>query len=401
MKFYKQVIVALICSASFNITAQAAEAFKLINKQVSENFYLITSNNKSNITHVGVVVGENGILLVDSYFESKAEDLYKAIKEISDKPLKYVINTHSHPDHAGGNKYFAEQGAVIISQDNSRFSEAYGQLRFKDSIKIDLGNEVMTAAHVVSHTYDDAIIYLEESNVIFMGDNLSTHTFLSIGEKGLAGHLQAFDTAISMANDETIVIPAHAAFNDAGVSTLKKKDLYAYKVKFTAWVDRLKKLHNSDTSVANMVKDEELRAHTLAIAVDGHKDSGRKMIEGPGFEQTIGIAIKALFSKKHNLSEIQLNKYVGTFESTSGHKTEITTNNGKLFIREYGQFLAELLPLTEEKFLLKGYFYGIGEGKEMIDFELNNAGIAIALTPSINNESPWKSQFNIERRAKL
>jgi len=383
------------------ISAQEKSQFKLISKRIAENVYLITSNNKVNVTHVGVVVGSDGLLLVDSYFESTVEELYRAIRDISDKPIKYVVNTHSHPDHSGGNKFFADKGATIVSQNNSQYSDAYGQLRFKDTIKLDLGNEVLHATHVISHTYDDAIIYLEKSNMIFMGDNLSTHTFLSIGEKGLEGHLAAFDLALSLSNDSTIVVPAHAAFNDEGSSTLVTQDLNSYKDKFSAWVKRLKQLRNNDISVGNMISDPQLRQLTLDIATDGHKDTGRRMLAGPGFEQIVDIAVKSIFAKKHNLPDETLNKYIGNYRSASGIITEIYNEKGKLHIRESGKFIAELLPLGKQTFLIKGYFFGIGNGKETIEFDFNRFGEVEALTPILNKSSVWKTEMNTEIRLKI
>jgi len=401
MNFYKNIVLIISLMSAFSLGAQEKQAFKFIHKKVNDNFYLITSNNSATVTHLGLVIGEDGLLLVDAYHESKVKELYQAIQQISDKPLKYVINTHSHPDHSGGNKFFAEQGAIIISQDNARFSDAYGQLRFKDAINVDLGNEVMQAKHVVSHTYDDAIVYLENSNVVFMGDNLSTHTFLSIGEQGLAGHLLAFDTAIAMSNEDTIVIPAHAAFNEAGVTTLRKKDLYNYKKKFTDWVARLEQLHNQNMTTENMASDTDLKELTLAIAVDGDRESGRKMLSAAAYQQIISMAEKALFSKTHNLSDSVLQKYIGNYRSADNAHSEIYIEENKLFIREKGKFIAELLPISEQEFLLKGYFFGIGEGKESIKFEFNESGQVEAIVPYLNSESVWKTEMDLTKKVRI
>src|SRR5579864_1984164 len=133
-------------------------------------------------------VGEDGIVIVDDEFLPLAEKIEAALKGIVDKPVKFVINTHWHGDHTGGNPHFGEK-APIIAQENVRkrlstggktmFGEtppapkaALPVITFEDKVSVHLNGEDIRAIHVPQgHTDGDSVIFFPQSNVVHMGDD--------------------------------------------------------------------------------------------------------------------------------------------------------------------------------------------------------------------------------------
>jgi len=206
--------------------------------------------------NAGIVIGRDGILVVDTLISAKEGQRFLAdIRKISDKPIKYVINTHTHLDHAFGNCVFAKQGAVVISHDADRkllekTGEAtlknignYGlkpedmagteivlpSLTFSDKMTIDLGGETVELIRVApSHTAGSVIVYLPAKNLVFAGDILFTdfHPFLADGD--FSGWSKSIDALLAM--DVERIIPGHGP-----LSTKKDlRDMKEYLILFDA-----------------------------------------------------------------------------------------------------------------------------------------------------------------------
>ena len=94
-------------------------------QRINDSLYMLSGAGGN----VGVSVGEDGVAIVDSDFKQMSEKIDAAIKKLSDKPLRYLIDTHWHLDHAGGNAYFHNQGAIVVAQENCRKVMAGGTIR--------------------------------------------------------------------------------------------------------------------------------------------------------------------------------------------------------------------------------------------------------------------------------
>ncbi len=391
MKVVKSItlLIALISTLiSLKLAyAEEDEKLRLVTQKVNDSFYLVYEMAEgSNV--VGVLIEEEGIMLIDSFPPSHSKILLEEIRKISDKPVKYVLPTHSHGDHSGGLNFFAKMGATTISQENSVYH--YGgraKLRFKDELILDFGDEQVKAFHQPSHTFDDTIIYLEKSNILFMGDNLSTDRFLSIGEKGLAGHLSAFDLGLSLADEKTRVVPGHSALSSvkSGNITLNKKDLLSYKQKSIDWVERLKDLYNKGFTIEQMKQDETLIKLTRSFVANANniKDPEHDF----GMDWSVDKAIDLEFNQHHTLSEVQLKNFVGTYSLDKDINVDIFMENKKLFARKKGRYLVELLLLTSDVFDLKGYFFA-GQN-EKFRFNRNKAGVIESMEVIVDEKSIW------------
>lgn len=194
--------------------------------------------------NIGVSYGPDGTVLIDDQFAPLTAKIQKAVADLGAAPVKYLINTHWHGDHSGGNENFGNAGAMIMAHDNVRVRMASEQDRggrktpaspkaalpvitYDGGLTLHLNGEDVRAIHVKpGHTDGDSIIYWTKSNIIHMGDtffNKVTFPFVDLSSGGnVRGVVKAADTALALANDETKIIPGHGP-----IAT--KADLQAYR----------------------------------------------------------------------------------------------------------------------------------------------------------------------------
>ena len=196
--------------------------------------------------NIGASVGEDGIVIVDDQYAPLAERIQQALKGIADKPVRFIINTHYHEDHTGGNEFFQKQ-APIIAQDNVRKRLEEGGnagnggsvkfehkpatkgelpiITFDHDVTVHLNGEDIRALHFpAGHTDGDSVIYFPKSNVVHMGDDFITYgfPFIDIDSGGsIDGMIDGVEKAIAQLPADVKVIPGHGS-----VSNLD--DVHAY-----------------------------------------------------------------------------------------------------------------------------------------------------------------------------
>jgi glyoxylase-like metal-dependent hydrolase (beta-lactamase superfamily II) len=199
--------------------------------------------------NIGVSVGEDGIVIVDDQFAPLADRIQAALKGITDKPVRFVINTHWHFDHTGGNGYFGKQG-TIIAQDNVRERLAAGGkilgmdmkpvppqelpiITFNDRLTVHANGEDIRAIHFPhGHTDGDSVIFFPRSNVVHMGDDFVTYGFPFIDlESGgsVRGMIVACEKVLATVPADVKVIPGHG-----GLSTVADLKPYVAMLKDAA-----------------------------------------------------------------------------------------------------------------------------------------------------------------------
>jgi len=187
--------------------------------------------------NVAISAGADGVFIIDDQLEPLTEQLLAAIRGIDDRPVRFVINTHYHGDHVGGNEALGKAGSVIIAHDNIRrrmsteqFSnfmnsttppwpaEALPVITFNDEVTLHLNGEAVTAHHVPrGHTDGDSIVYFPASNVLHMGDIFFNGLYPYIDLDGggtVQGMIAAVDHGITLADEKTRVIPGHGPMSD-------------------------------------------------------------------------------------------------------------------------------------------------------------------------------------------
>lgn len=201
---------------------------------LADGVYMLATRAGGNLC---VSAGADGVLLVDSEYEQLCGKVKTAIAAICDKPVKYVLNTHWHFDHTGGNKSFAGDGGVIVAHENVRTRLAAGQLitiidtevpaapgealpriTFRDAITFHINGEEITALHFPkAHTDGDAVIRFKKANVIHTGDIVfyPGYPFIDISSGGsIDGMIAALEKIVSLCDEKTRVIPGHGPLTD-------------------------------------------------------------------------------------------------------------------------------------------------------------------------------------------
>lgn len=208
--------------------------------KLSENVYMLLGSGGN----IGVYAGEDGVFLVDDQFAPLTKKIKAAIGKISDKKIRFVINTHWHFDHVGGNENLGEMGSVIIAHENVRkrmstdqFIEFFQKkipaspkvalpiITFTKDLVFHLNGENIHVFHVNNaHTDGDAIVYFRNSNVIHTGDIYfaGLYPFIDTSAHGsVNGVIDAAQYVLSIINDDTKVIPGHGPLSN-------KAELRAY-----------------------------------------------------------------------------------------------------------------------------------------------------------------------------
>src|SRR5215472_1482128 len=189
--------------------------------------------------NIGASVGEDGIVVVDDQFAPLADKIQAALKDITDKPVRFVINTHFHGDHTGGNAYFQKQ-APVIAHDNVRkrleqgsiggnLGSIHGEskpvpkdalpiLTFDHDVTVHLNGEDIQALHFPSgHTDGDSIIFFPKNNVVHMGDDFVRYgfPFVDVSAGGsVQGMINAMEKATAQLPADVKVIPGHGELSN-------------------------------------------------------------------------------------------------------------------------------------------------------------------------------------------
>src|SRR5262245_30621513 len=206
--------------------------------KVSGNIYMLEGEGGN----IAASVGENGIAIVDDEIAPLAEKIQAALKDlkITDKPVRFVINTHYHGDHAGGNAPFTTSGSTIIAQDNVRKRLLSGGtagnggsvkmevkpaekaalpiITFEHDVTVHLNGEDIRALHFPSgHTDGDSVIFFPKNNVVHMGDDFVRYgfPFIDVASGGsVQGMIDAMEKAIAQLPPDVKVIPGHGALSN-------------------------------------------------------------------------------------------------------------------------------------------------------------------------------------------
>ena len=182
--------------------------------------------------NIGLSTGKDAAFLVDDQFAPLTPKLLAAVAGVTPKPVRFVVNTHWHFDHTGGNENVGKTGAVLVAHDNARRRMSTGQfieflkrteppaavaalpvVTFTDSVTFHLNDEEITAFHVSpAHTDGDVIVYFANANVVHMGDTfiLPGYPFIDLSSGGNAnGVIEAADRVLALCNAQTKVIPGN------------------------------------------------------------------------------------------------------------------------------------------------------------------------------------------------
>ena len=178
--------------------------------------------------NLGVCAGPDGLVLIDDQFEALADKISAALEQLSEGPLRYVLNTHYHGDHTGGNPAFGQR-APILAHANVRQRLESGEasaamlehglpvITYDDGVQVHANGEVLRVVHYPAcHTDGDSVVFFEHANVIHMGDMFFSGRFpyIDLDAGGsVRGLIAAVTEILAQADDETRIIPGHGALS--------------------------------------------------------------------------------------------------------------------------------------------------------------------------------------------
>ena len=250
-KFLSAIGTIVFIATFFQSGAQNYDTVQIITHKITEKIFSLEGAGGN----IGVLTGKDGTIIIDDQFAPLSKKIKAALKILNDNPVRFVINTHFHGDHSGGNENFGKDGAVIIAQDNSRSRmtteqfiaafnsrtpaapyDALPKVTFTESVTLHLNGETLQVMHLSNaHTDGDAIIFFKESNVIHTGDVYVRYGLPFIDQPhggSIDGMIKGTDQIIALANDDTKIIPGHGA-----IAT--KKDLIEYRAMLQTLRDRI------------------------------------------------------------------------------------------------------------------------------------------------------------------
>ena len=231
------VFLPLVVSAQQNFDTVKIRPFKL-----TESLYMLTGSGGN----IGVLTGPEGVLMVDDQYAPLSDKIKQAIKSLDPGEINYVINTHLHGDHSGGNENFRKLGATLVAHDNvrtrmmkesvnrqgktvpPRSAEAWPAVTFESKLNVHVNGEDLELIHLDrGHTDGDIIVRFTKANVIHTGDAYVRYgyPFIDLGSGGsFPGFINTLDIIYAVANEGTRIIPGHGAVaTRADVKALRDK----------------------------------------------------------------------------------------------------------------------------------------------------------------------------------
>ncbi|MFT5759119.1 MAG: cyclase [Alteromonadaceae bacterium] len=263
----KIAILTTAITVSWFAVAQETTELRVVTTEVAPKLYMLAGAGGFLGGNMMLSIGEDGVVMVDDALSSNLTLIKTAITRVTDKPIDYLINTHIHADHIGNNNAFSKEGSHIVAHKNIRHrlikdgipgsankTAPKGSLpviTFSHAMNFHLNGDDMHIFHVKNaHTDGDAVIHIENENIIHTGDTLFNGMFPYIDYDhggSLDGYIDAQKIILNLANEHTKIIPGHGPLAN-------KKDLQASITMLEESKEIIAKLIASGKSVDEIVK---------------------------------------------------------------------------------------------------------------------------------------------------
>ncbi len=222
--------------------------------------------------NIGVSYGDDATVMIDDQFAPLSEKIEAAVAGLGATPVKYLVNTHWHGDHTGGNENFGKTGATIFAHDNVRVRMVDPSLSGRDGepapkvalpvvtygqgLRFHLNDDTINLAFLGGgHTDGDSVVIWDKANVVHMGDlyfNIPGYPFVDTRSGGSVYNLMStLDLAIAMIDDETKVIPGHGGMSN-------KAEMVAYRAMIGEAVSRVEALNEAGKTLEEAVAAKPL-----------------------------------------------------------------------------------------------------------------------------------------------
>tara|TARA_B100001769_G_C22095128_1_gene590790 strand:+ start:990 stop:1859 length:870 start_codon:yes stop_codon:yes gene_type:complete len=270
-KYHLHCLLLLIMNLPSTANAQSFSDVEMIVHPVNKNVSYIEGRGGN----IGVIYGEDGILLIDDQYAPLTEKIIEAISNFSSEPIRFIINTHMHPDHTGGNENFGKRGALIVGHENVRSQmkvAGYDQtppfVTFSKDVNFHINDENIHVFKVPNaHTNNDSFIKFTNANVIHTGDVFRSESYPYIDANNggsFLGTIEVYELLISLCDENTKIIPGHGKQTTVETVKLAIEMLQEIKSRIELMIMEGKGL------------DEILRSD-ISVDYDNRWDSGRRI----------------------------------------------------------------------------------------------------------------------------
>lgn len=270
-QYHLHCLVLLIMNLSSTANAQSFSDVEMIVHPVNKNVSYIEGRGGN----IGVIYGEDGILLIDDQYAPLTEKIIEVISNFSSEPIRFIINTHMHPDHTGGNENFGKRGALIVGHENVRSQmkvAGYDQtppfVTFSKDVNFHINDENIHVFKVPNaHTNNDSFIKFTNANVIHTGDVFRSESYPYIDANNggsFLGTIEVYELLISLCDENTKIIPGHGKQTTVETVKLAIEMLQEIKSRIQLMIKEGKDL------------DEILRSD-ISVDYDNRWDSGRRI----------------------------------------------------------------------------------------------------------------------------
>lgn len=223
------LLAAMAASVTFSVAAQQDfSKVEIKTQEISPGIYMLEGAGGN----LGLSAGEDGSFLIDDQYAPLTEKIKAAVAKVTPKPVRFLVNTHWHGDHTGGNENLGKDGVVIVAHDNVRARmavdtalKAFGTtvpaaphialpvITFADGVTFHVNGDEVLVHHVApAHTDGDSIVHFKKANVIHTGDIFfnGLYPFIDVDNGGgIDGMIAGAKVVLAMADDKTKIIPGH------------------------------------------------------------------------------------------------------------------------------------------------------------------------------------------------
>jgi glyoxylase-like metal-dependent hydrolase (beta-lactamase superfamily II) len=224
-------IASCLSAADARAQAPAPPDFSKVEIQTSQlapNFYRFEAVGPALVGNAGILVGPDGVFMVDAQFPQLTDKLTAAIKKVSDGRIRFLVNTHHHPDHTSGDANFAMMGAVLLSRDELRAHLASGNnppppaglpmITYRGPVTVHMnGEDVQLIPVPNAHTDGDTMVYFPKADVLMVGDFYRSIQYPNVDRNNggsIKGVVDALNSVIALAKPTTKIVPGHGPVVD-------------------------------------------------------------------------------------------------------------------------------------------------------------------------------------------
>lgn len=265
------VSALLLISSHAAIAQQDWDAIEMIVHPVAGNVSYIEGSGGN----IGLFTGDDGVFLIDDQYAALTDKIVAAVRSVSPAPIRFLVNTHLHPDHTGGNENFGRMGTTIYGHDNTRkqmaisdYDEEPPLITFSEDMTFHINGETVYVFKTPNaHTNGDVYIKFEASNVIHTGDVYRTTSYPYIDSNNggsFLGTIKAYDLLIEASDADTKIVPGHGVISNV-------EDVRAFRDMMLVIRDRVASAIREGKSL------EETLAAGLTVDYDERWDSGRRI----------------------------------------------------------------------------------------------------------------------------